>query len=48
MGTVEQIIENGVYSKIFVDTGVIFVAAITRQSVEFLTFKATAVHVYKK
>ncbi|WP_067078050.1 ABC transporter ATP-binding protein [Methanoculleus horonobensis] len=57
-GTVAEIRQNGMFSRVVVDTGLLFVAVLTRQSVARLglvegepasvTFKASAVHVFKR
>ncbi len=57
-GTVIEIRRNGMFSRVVVDTGLLFVAVLTRQSVARLglvegepasvTFKASAVHVFKR
>ncbi|ABN56190.1 MULTISPECIES: ATP-binding cassette domain-containing protein [Methanoculleus] len=57
-GTVAEIRQNGMFSRVVVDTGLPFVAVLTRQSVARLglvegepanvTFKASAVHVFKR
>ncbi len=57
-GVVTEIIDTGVYSKIVVDTGITMTAVLTRQSIQrlgitrgtsvWLTFKATAVHVFRE
>lgn len=57
-GTVTEIRENGMFSRVIVDTGLPFVAVLTRQSVArlhlteggpaYITFKASAVHVFKR
>ncbi len=57
-GTVTAIRRNGIFSRVVVDTGVPFVAVLTRQSVARLglvegepacvTFKASAVHVFER
>jgi len=57
-GTVAEIRQNGMFSRVVVDTGLPFVAVLTRQSVARLglvegepanvTFKASAVHVFRR
>ncbi|BBL67201.1 ABC transporter ATP-binding protein [Methanoculleus chikugoensis] len=57
-GTVTAIRHNGVFSRVVVDTGLPFVAVLTPQSVArlglvegepaYVTFKASAVHVFKR
>ncbi|MDD3857956.1 MAG: ATP-binding cassette domain-containing protein [Methanoculleus sp.] len=57
-GTVTAIRQNGIFSRVFVDTGLPFVAVLTPQSVArlglvegepaYVTFKASAVHVFKR
>jgi molybdopterin-binding protein len=57
-GTVTEIRQNGIFSRVVVDTGVPFVAVLTRQSINRLglveggpasvTFKASAVHVFTR
>nr|WP_300998901.1 ATP-binding cassette domain-containing protein [Methanoculleus sp.] len=57
-GTVTEIQKNGMFSRVFVDTGLPFVAVLTRQSIARLglaegepahvTFKASAVHVFTR
>jgi molybdate transport system ATP-binding protein len=57
-GTVAEIRQNGMFSRVVVDAGLPFVAVLTRQSVARLglvegepasvTFKASAVHVFKR
>lgn len=57
-GTVSRIVQMGLFAKIYLDCGCKLVASITNQSLEklslqngsrvFASFKATAVHVYRK
>jgi molybdopterin-binding protein len=58
LGTVTEIRQNGMFSRVVVDAGVPFVAVLTRQSIArlglaeggpaFVTFKASAVHVFNR
>ena len=57
-GTVTEVQQNGIFARVVVDTGLPFVAVLTRQSVARLglaegegahiTFKASAVHVFER
>jgi len=57
-GTVTEIRQNGIFCQVVVDTGLPFVAVLTRQSIArlglaegepaYVTFKASAVHVFKR
>jgi len=57
-GTVTEVQQNGMFSRVVVDTGLPFVAVLTRQSIArldlaegepaYVTFKASAVHVFKR
>ncbi|MCT8336169.1 ATP-binding cassette domain-containing protein [Methanoculleus sp. Afa-1] len=57
-GTVTEVRQNGIFSRVVVETGVPFVAVLTRQSIArldlaegkeaYVTFKASAVHVFMR